>query len=188
MIALSYIGLFVTLAIILGFLGRIPNSSRGDPNVYTYSKRAAWVFFSGIPLLVIAAGFIFIFGVPPKSRTGIVVVIAIWVVVIFLFTLAFIYVRRLSIRIEGNEIRVSGFLIRRNVLLSAVRRYVAVEGDNGSRSVQIFDGNNQSLFKVADTIQDFDSLTAQIRHLLPKHGVKYESRDKWGKWTRKVVD
>ena|SRR6266404_8096819 len=39
--------------------------------------------------------------------------------------------------------------------------------------LELYDVSNRCVFKIADTIQDFDSLTAQIRHLLPRDGVRY---------------
>jgi hypothetical protein len=184
--ALIYIAVSISLSLLLSLLGRIPDHARGNPDVYTYPKKTVWTVFAGIPFLVLVSGFIFFAGTPPKSQRGAVIVVAIWVTVILLYTCAYIYVRQLSIQIERDEIRVRGFLIHRTVFLSAARRYVAIQGGNGGRLLQIYDADNRCMFKVTDTIQDFDGLTAQIRHLLPKHDVSYESRDKWGKWTRKV--
>jgi hypothetical protein len=185
---LIYIAVSVSMSLLCWFLGRIPNSARGNPDVYTYPKKTVWVVFAGIPFLCSLVGFISLAGTPPKSRVHAVVIILIWVTVILLYTWAYICVRRLSIQIDEVEIRVSGFLFRRAIALSSVRRYVALEGGNGSRVLEVYDANNRRRFRVTDTIQDFDALTAQIRHFLPKHGVIYQSRDKWGKWTRKVTE
>ena len=186
--ALTYIAVSISMSLIFWFLGRIPDHARGNPDVYTYPKKTVWTVFAGIPFLVLVSGFILLAETPPKSQTGAVIVVAIWVTVILLYTWAYIYVRQLNIQIERDEIRVRGFLFHRTVFLSTVRRYVAIQGGNGGRILQIYNADNRCVFKVTDTIQDFDGLAAQIRHLLPKHGVKYESRDKWGKWTRKVIE
>ncbi len=39
-----------------------------------------------------------------------------------------------------------------------VRRFVIIQGGDGVRFLELYDANNRRLFRVADTVQDFDEL------------------------------
>jgi hypothetical protein len=120
---------------------------------------------------------------PKRSWRWPVASATIWTAFVLSYTFLYFYVRYYFVRLIDNQIHYGSFCFRRRIQLGSVRRFAMIQGGEGVRFLELYDANNRRLFRVADTVQDFDDMAASIREQLPKHEIAYEARDKWGKWT-----
>jgi hypothetical protein len=181
--ALIYIATSIALALIFGVIKFVPDKPRSNPGIYAYPRKMIWLVFAGIPLLIVIELLVVAVS-PAKSWRFPLASGAIGIAFLLMYIYAYIYIRCYFVRLAGNEMRYGSIPFHRSLRLDSVRRFVVIEDAKGGKCLELYDGSNHRIFKVADTIQDFGDLVVDVREQLPKHGIAYESRDKWGEWTR----
>lgn len=183
-VALTYIGTSLALTTIFLVLGLIKNKPRGVVGFYFYPKKYVWLVFSGLPTLLFV-GAVIILVSPESSWRYPTIGAAIGVLFIGSYSILYLHIRSYYVKVEAGAIVFGSLFFIRQFNLRDVRRFVVLEGGRGGQFLELYDVTNRMLFSAADTIQDFPDLMAQVRRQLSISTVSFESRDKWGTWTRR---
>ena len=185
--ALIYVLTSIALALVMLVLGKIADKPRTDANVYAYPKKTVWLVFGLSILLMVMALMMML--VSPRRSWGAhpIAPATIGTVLLFGYLLLWLHIRSYRIALVGKVLHISSLFFRRSVELDSVKRFAIIQGGSGGQFLELYDARNRRVFKAADTIQDFSDLTSLIHHQVAGRDVSFDSRDKWGKWTRSQV-
>jgi hypothetical protein len=185
--ALVYVLTSIALPLIFLALGKIDDKPRPDPNVYTYPKKIVWAVFMGWMFLFVM-GLVIEFVLPLKPSRNPAIADVLWIALLVCLLLAGLHIRTYRIALAGSVLHVRSMFFRKTVELESVRRFAIIHGGRGGQFLELYDAQNNKVFSVADTIQDFTDLVSLLHHQVAHHDISFESRDKWGEWTRSRYD
>jgi hypothetical protein len=165
-------------------LSYIRNKPRNDPGTFGYPKKVIWLVFFGLPALIFF-GAIMIVVSPSSSWRHPAADAAFGGVVLGGYLLIYFHVKSFFVRLESGVLTWGSVFFRKTVALSLVKSFALIDGGRGGQTLELRNAKNRIAFRVADTVQDFGELAADIRRQLPRDGVSFAHRDSWGEWSAK---
>jgi hypothetical protein len=179
---LTYLLTAVTLAILVAIGGRQRHEATSDRDFFRYQSVYVWTAFAGI-IFFLAAPFV-VYIVPSKNDTPSQLYDAMGVFwsIAALMGWGFLYMRKHCIEINGDIVSIHRIRRSYDIALRDVSRFVLVQGGRGGQELSLYDFKDKRLLFAASTLQDFDGLVATIKSKLSHHAVRYEYRDRLGKW------
>jgi hypothetical protein len=101
------------------------------------------------------------------------------------YSLIYFHIKSFFVRLESGILTWGSLFFRKTIALSLIKRFALIEGGRGGQTLELRNAKNRIVFRVADTVQDFGDLAADIRKQLPRDGVSFAYRDSWGEWSDK---
>jgi len=186
--ALTYILVSVTLALLLPLLRRGKgHEESGDSTVYRYSKNVGRLFLLMIP---ICAGMVaFIYSTNPRgSPHGIrfFVFAALWVAMACVPVFGYVYATSYRVRVDRLGIEYGSLFRVRRVEFASVGALATVRGKG--IDYWILSPAQERLAKIGGSVQDFDSLQADIEHATRSSNVTLFMFDGLDSWQERVND
>jgi hypothetical protein len=184
-VAEAYLATTVCLAVLFYFAGRERHQTEDGFEVYRYPRVAA-KFVLAFAVVFPMTGAVFVYETfHQKPRGGeLALYFGVWGMFFVFFQLGYLYLQRFQIKLRDDRLEIRGFRTR-IVDVRGIRRFVLVQGGRGGQELSVYDGSNVKLLTVSSSIQDFGDLVTNLRARTTRSGgVRYESRDMWGKWTR----
>lgn len=181
---LTYLLTAITLAILVAVGSRQRHEATAGRDYFRYQSVYVWTAFAGI-ILFLAVPFI-VYLVPSKNGTlpQLYDAMGIFWSIAALMGWGFLYTRKHCIEINGDIVSIHSIRRSYDVVLRDVSRFLLVQGGRGGQELSLYDFKDKRLLFAASTLQDFDGLVAIIKSKLSRHAVRYEYRDRLGKWIR----
>lgn len=173
----------IALPLIMLAIGNIADKPRPDANVYAYPKKLVWVVLALFVLLIVM-GLMITFFLPGRGSKHPGIAVGIYAVFLLGYLFTCLYIRSYRIALTGRVLDVSSLFFRKTVELDSVRRFAIIHGGRGGQFLELYDAQDRRVFRASDTIQDFSDLTSLIHHQVAGQDISFDSRDKWGAWTR----
>jgi hypothetical protein len=183
--AYAYVMTPICVALLFAAFGYIRNKPRSGPGILGYPKKTAWLIFCGLPALI-GFGAVMFFLSPRNSWGHPTADATFGSAVIAGYSLIYFHVRSFFVQLESSILTWGSVFSRKTLALSSIKRYAIIEGGRGGETLELRDARNRIAFRVADTVQDFGTLAADIRKQLPRDGVVFARRDRWGEWSEKA--
>lgn len=182
--AIVYLAASVTLAIILSLARRQHHESRSGTAVYRYPSLLVQLVALFTPVYGAAAAFIYSRDPQLPKTTGFIVALTL-VFGTFMVgnTVAYLYFRSFSIEINDSLIIVRSWGRRRQIRYDEIATISIVKGWRGGGEMQLYGPANKRLFKVANSIQDYDDLVWSVKNNTRGASVVVRERDRYGKWS-----
>jgi hypothetical protein len=180
----AYILTPVCVAVIFAALSFIKNKPRDALGTFGYPKKIIRLVSFGLPALIVM-GAIMIFVSPRSSWRHPAADAAFGGAVIGAYLLAYLHIKSFFVQLESGNLTWGSVFFRKTLSLSLIKRFALIQGGRGGQTLELRNAKNRIAFRVADTVQDFGELAADIRKQLPHDGVSFAYRNSWGKWSEK---
>jgi hypothetical protein len=187
LIALTYLGTSLTLAILLTFAHRQHHESHDNSEVYRYPSLLLKVIALGTPIYGAFAAFIYSRDPQVPRSVGFIAALTIVFGTFMLGnTVAYFYFRSFSIQISDSLITVRSWGRRRLIRYDEIATVSILEGWRGGGEMRLYNQANMLLFKVANSIQDYDDLVGSVKNNTRRGSVVVRERDRYGKWSESI--
>ena len=186
-VAFAYMAAALCAALVFHVAARERHEQREGERVFRYPETVVRFVFA-LATVVPTGGAIAIywsFGRRPQGL-GLVVFFGFFGALLMGFLTTYIYLKRFMISVRGDLLSVRGFRTK-VARMSGIRRLVMIEGGRGGQQISAYGEHNAAVMKADSGIQDFWELVALLKKHAKGHGVAYEQRDRWGRWTRGMV-
>jgi hypothetical protein len=182
--ALVYLATSVTLAIILNLARHQHRESLSGTDVYRYPPLLVRLVALFTPIYGAAAAFIYSRDPEVPKTTGFLVALAV-VFGTFMIgnTVAYFYFRSFSIEITDSHIAVRSWGRRRLIRYDEIVAISIFTGWRGGGEMQLYGQANRRLFKIANSIEDYDDLVWSVKNNTRSMSVVIRERDRYGKWS-----
>jgi hypothetical protein len=182
--AIVYLATSITLAIILSLSRRQRHESLSRTDVYRYPPLLVQLVALFTPVYGAAAAFIYSRDPQVPKTTGFVIALAV-VFGTFMIgnTVAYFYFRSFSVEITDSHIGVRSWGRRRLIRYDEIAAISILTGWRGGGEMQLYGQANKLLFKIANSIQDYDGLVWSVRNNARGKSVVVRERDRYGKWS-----
>jgi hypothetical protein len=186
--ALTYILVSVTLALLLPLLRRGKgHEESGDCTVYRYSRNFGRFFLLIIPIYAGMVAFVYSTD-PRESPHGIrfFVFAAIWVAMGCVPVFFYLYATSYRVRVDRLGIEYGSLFRVRRVEFASVGALATVRGKG--IDYWVLSPAQERLAKIGGSVQDFDSLQADIEHATRGSNVTLFKFDGLDSWQERVND
>jgi hypothetical protein len=181
---MAYVYIFtpVCAALLLVALGLLGNRPRSDASIYGFPKNTIRLVLFGLPILL-ALGAIMLLVSPRSAWKHPAADAAFAGCVLCAYLLTYLHVRSFFVQLKPNALIWGSIFYQKTLVLESIKRYAFIEGGRGGQILELRNTKNKIVFRVADSVQDFATLAADIRKQLRREGVVFARRDMWGKWS-----
>jgi hypothetical protein len=185
--AIVYLATSITLAIILTLARRQHHESLSGTDVYRYPPLLVQLVALLTPVYGAAAAFVYSRDPQVPRTTGFIVALAV-VFGAFIVgnTAAYFHFRSFSIEITDSHIAVRSWGRRRLIRYDEIAAISITTGWRGGGEMQLYGQANKLIFKIANSIQDYDDLVWSAKNNARGRGVVVRERDRYGKWSETI--
>jgi hypothetical protein len=139
------------------------------------------------PVYGAAAAFIYSRDPQAPKTTGFVIALAVvFGTLIIGNTVAYFYFRSCSLEITDSNIVVHSWGRRRLIRYEEITVISILAGWRGGGEMQLYGRANKLLFKIANSIQDYDDLVWSVKNNARGNSVVLRERDRYGKWSENI--
>lgn len=185
--ALTYLATSLTLAIVLFLARRQHHEKDEDTEIYRYPSLLVNVIAFGTPMYGAMAAFIYTLDPQTERSIGFIFSLAV-VFGAFIIgnTIAYFYFRSFSVEVSSAQLIVSSWGRRKSIRWEEVAIISAVVGFRGGGEMTLFNRDRKLIFKIANSIEDFDDLVWTVKNNTRHHRVLIRERDRYGKWSESI--
>jgi hypothetical protein len=181
---LAYFAASIALAVILSLARRQHHKSLAGTEVYRYPPLLVKLVAFFTPVYGAAAALIYSRDPQIPKTTGFIVsLLVVFATLMVGNTLAYLYFWSFSVEISDSLLVVRSWGRLRVIQYNEIVAVSILNGWRGGGEMRLYGSSNKLLFKIANSIQDYDDLVWSVKNNIHRDNVVIRERDRYGKWS-----